>query len=86
MKYVLLFTTPTCQPCKVMKPILEELTKDRFDMKYQEVNCWEERELVQRFKVRSSPTLIILDDDRLVADIRGLATREDIEEIINREE
>lgn len=83
MKQVYLFTTPTCQPCKVQKPIMEELDRERNDIDYLEINAWEEKELTRRFKVRMSPTIIILKDDQVVADIKGLAPKEQLEVILN---
>ena len=76
MKRIFLFTTPTCVACKPMKLTLQEIAKERPDISYRELNAWEERELVKIFNIRSSPTTIILDDDRLISDIRGVATKE----------
>lgn len=83
MIQIYLFSTPPCQPCKVQKPILEELVKERPGLKYQEVNAWEEKELTRQFRVRMSPTIIILKDGEVVADIKGLSPKEQLEIILD---
>ena len=85
MKQVLLFTTPPCQPCKVMKPILEEIARKRTDIQYREVNCWEEKVLVLQHKVRMSPTLIVIQDGVTICDVKGLLYEDDIIAVIDSE-
>lgn len=85
MKQVLLFTTPPCQPCKLMKPILEEIARKRTDIQYKEVNCWEEKDLVLQHKVRMSPTLIVIQDGVTICDVKGLLYEDDILAVIDSE-
>lgn len=51
-----------CVPCKMMKPILDELTRDyagQFDVVF--IDVWEKREEGERYGIRMIPTQIFYD-------------------------
>ena len=60
MKKILKFYSKTCGPCKVMSKRLEELK----NVEIQEIDILDEdsEELVNKYKVTSIPTIIILND------------------------
>jgi thioredoxin 1 len=54
----------SCIPCKMMAPILEELTKDyagRFDVEFIDVGIQGNLPLAHRYSVRLIPTQVFLD-------------------------
>ncbi|NCD10741.1 MAG: thioredoxin [Negativicutes bacterium] len=63
MKKLLLFTTPYCEPCKAFKPIFISERAKYHDVSFSIVDATEERELARKYKVRSVPTLVLLDDN-----------------------
>lgn len=63
MKKLLLFTTPYCEPCKAFKPIFISESTKYHDVKFLPVDATEERETARRYKIRSVPTLVLLDDN-----------------------
>lgn len=73
---VLKFYTSTCMPCKIVGKILENFP----ELEVQEINAVEDLEMVDKYNVCTTPTLIFLKDDEEVGRIVGMTTRTAIEE------
>ena len=54
------FWAPWCAPCRMLSPILDEVAKERPDVKVCKVNVDEEHELARKFKVVSIPTMVFM--------------------------
>lgn len=52
------FFAAWCGPCKMLAPILDELAKERTDIKIFKVDVDDQSELASKFGVYSIPTLI----------------------------
>lgn len=76
MKHVLYFTADWCNPCQRTKPIAEDLKRDGI-IDFQFIDADSELELIQKFKVLSIPTYILLEDGRETKRMNGAKTRED---------
>jgi len=83
MKTVFYFTADWCQPCKKVKPIVEDMKKEGFQ--FQMVDADYEQLLVKQFQVKSVPTFILLKDGKEINRITGAKTREELEDFINYE-
>jgi thioredoxin-like negative regulator of GroEL len=83
MKTVFYFTADWCQPCKKVKPIVEDMKKEGFQ--FQMVDADYEQLLVKQFKVSSIPTFILLKDGKEINRITGAKTRGELEDFINYE-
>jgi thioredoxin-like negative regulator of GroEL len=83
MKNVFYFTADWCQPCKKVKPIVEDMKKEGFH--FQMVDADFEQLLVKQFKVSSIPTFILLKDGKEINRITGAKTRGELEDFINYE-
>lgn len=83
MKNVFYFTADWCQPCKKVKPIVEDMKKDGFE--FQIINADYEQLLVKRFEVSSIPTFILLKDGKEINRIIGAKTREELEDFFNND-
>jgi len=84
MKIVFYFTAEWCQPCKKVKPVVEEMKKEGFQ--FQMIDADYEQLLVKRFKVKAVPTFILLEDGKELNRITGAKTREELEEFIKNEQ
>lgn len=60
MKTILLFGSPTCQPCKMVK---EQLDKEGIAYEYVDVATDEGRDKAIEHQTMSTPTLIVLDEN-----------------------
>jgi thioredoxin 1 len=69
-----------CTPCKQMKPILEELTRDyagQFDVVF--IDVWENRDEGKRYGIRLIPTQIFFAaDGKELARHEGFMSKKDI--------
>jgi thioredoxin-like negative regulator of GroEL len=83
MKTIFYFTADWCQPCKKVKPIVEDMKREGFQ--FQMVDADYEQLLVKQFKVSSIPTFILLKDGKEINRITGAKTRGELEDFINYE-
>ncbi len=60
------FWAPWCGPCRMVGPVVEEIAKERSDIKVAKVNVDEERELAMQFGVMSIPTLVVMKNGKIV--------------------
>lgn len=75
------FWGPRCIPCKRLMPIFEELAEDYAGkVKFCKINTSENRSLTQQFNVMSIPTLHFYKDGDIRRTLRGVVSREEIEE------
>ena len=54
------FWAPWCGPCRMVAPLVEEIAKERSDIKVVKINVDEEQELSMQFGVMSIPTLVVM--------------------------
>ena len=84
MSHVLYFTADWCNPCKKVKPIVDEMNRENI-IKFQLVDVDSEMELAKRFEIRSVPTFILIKDGKEIKRTTGAQTRGQLEEFINYE-
>ena len=65
------FWAPWCGPCRMVAPIVEEIARERIDIKVGKVNVDEQPELASRFGVMSIPTLVVMKDGKIVNQAMG---------------
>ena len=65
------FWAPWCGPCRMVVPIVEEIAKERSDIKVGKVNVDEQPELASRFGVMSIPTLVVMKNGKIVNQSMG---------------
>lgn len=77
------FWAPWCGPCKMIAPILEELSSDLGDsVKIAKVNVDENPESASRFGVMSIPTLILFKNGQPVDKVVGLNSKDALKNMI----
>lgn len=60
------FWASWCGPCRMVGPILEEIARERPDIKVVKVNVDEEPELANRFGVMSIPTMVVMEGGKII--------------------
>ena len=60
------FFASWCGPCRMVGPILDEIAKEREDIKVCKVDIDEQPELASRYRIMSVPTLMVLKDGNIV--------------------
>jgi thioredoxin 1 len=85
VKHVLYFTAEWCNPCKKVRPIVDEINREYSDAKFIVIDADSEIELAKNFGVKSIPTFILIKDGEEVSRLTGAKTKEQLEEFMNHE-
>jgi thioredoxin 1 len=84
MRHILYFTADWCNPCKKVRPIVEEINKDSIT-KFLFIDIDTELSLAEDYEVRSIPTFILLEDGKEIKRISGAQTQEKLMGLVNYE-
>ena len=76
------FWAPWCGACRREKPILEEISNERSDIKVCKVNVDEEPELAGEFGIMSIPTLVTVKNGQVVGQTVGARPKNMILEML----
>ncbi|MDD3120559.1 MAG: thioredoxin, partial [Candidatus Gracilibacteria bacterium] len=79
------FWAEWCGPCKMMLPVLEQLTeKIGNKAKIMKLNVDENLELTQNFRIMSIPCIIIFKNGKEVDRLVGVRDVQELEDFINK--
>jgi thioredoxin 1 len=76
------FNAEWCGPCKMLKPIIDELAEERTDLKIVSINIDDEDELSEDYSVFSIPCLVLFDKGKELKRNVGLMSKDDLETFI----
>lgn len=81
MRHILYFTADWCNPCKKVKPIVEELNRDSA-IKFQFIDVDSEMEMAKKCNVKSVPTFIVIENGSELTRATGAQTKEQLEALM----
>lgn len=82
-KRVLLdFWATWCGPCRMVSPIVDEIAEENPQILVGKVNVDEQSELAAKFGVMSIPTLVVLEQGKIVNQMVGAAPKQRILSLI----
>ena len=76
------FNAEWCGPCKMLKPMIEEIAESNDNVKVVSINVDDEDELAEQYEVSSIPCLVVFDKGKEVKRNVGLISKDDIESLI----
>jgi len=85
VKHILYFTADWCNPCKKVRPVVDEINREYSDAKFITIDADTELELVEKFGIKSVPTFILIDDGKEVSRTTGAKTKEELLSLITGE-
>ena len=79
------FWAPWCGPCRAIAPVLDSLVAESGDrVKLAKVNVDDEPALAARHEIRSIPTILLVQDGRIVDRVVGAVPRATLETKIGK--
>lgn len=72
------FWASWCGPCRMVSPIVDEIAEENTAFKVGKVNVDEQPELAAKFQVMSIPTLLVIENGKVVNQSIGAKQKEAI--------
>ncbi len=76
------FNANWCGPCRMVRPILDEIASESDDYKIVSVNVDKEEELAAKYNVSSIPCMVIIKDGKEVNRSIGFRPKDEIKELL----
>lgn len=76
------FFSDQCYPCKLLMEDLYEISNEFKDIEIRKVNIMEEYDLTEKYKVRSVPTLILIENSNILASYVGYKGKDDLKNFL----
>lgn len=78
------FFATWCGPCRMVAPILEEIARERSDVKVCKIDVDQAFDLAAQFGVSSIPTLVVMKGGKVTAKTVGACPKSEILALMNR--
>ncbi len=81
---ITMYTSPSCAPCRLMKPAFYKVADNHSDLTFHlvEINKPELKGIVEKLNIQSIPTIIFSCNGEVIARTRGGITKREIEQEI----
>lgn len=79
------FFATWCGPCRMLSPVVDELSKEVKDYEFYKVDVDENEDLAARFGIMTIPTLLIFKDGELKKTNVGLISKNDLLDMLKEE-
>lgn len=71
-----------CGPCRMLSPIIEELSNELKDIKFYKIDIDKNEEITKEYDIMSIPTLLIFNNNKLEKKVIGFRTKDELINII----
>lgn len=82
-KVLLDFYADWCGPCRMVSPIVDEIAEENPQYLVGKINVDEEPELAKAFGVATIPTLVVMNDGKIVSQSSGARPKQQILDLLN---
>jgi thioredoxin 1 len=76
------FYAEWCGPCKMLSPVVDELSEELKDVTFFKLNVDESDEVVRKYNVMSIPTLLVFENGELKNTSVGFKNKDEIKELL----
>ena len=73
---------PWCGPCRMLSPIIDELSKEITNYSFYKLNVDNAEEVSRQYGIMSIPTLLIIENGVLIQKLVGFKSKEELLEIL----
>lgn len=73
---------PWCGPCRMLSPIIDELSEEVSDCEFYKINVDEANIFARSYGIMSIPTILLFEDNELKETIVGFKTKEELLRIL----
>ena len=78
------FSAVWCGPCKMVAPVLEQLSEELTDVSFYNVDVDKNMDLAQEYKITNIPAILVMKKGKVVNSQIGFAPKEVLTEVINK--
>lgn len=72
-----------CGPCKMVAPIIDELSKEMTDVKFFKLDVDNNGDIAEKYQVASIPTLLFFKNGEVVDRLVGFRPKDGIKQVID---
>lgn len=83
IKVLVDFNAEWCGPCKMIGPILEEISNENNNTKIVSINVDDNSDLAREYNVFSIPCLVLIENGKEIKRSVGLISKDQINDLIN---
>jgi thioredoxin 1 len=77
------FYAPWCGPCKMISPLVDQISTEFDQLKVVKVNADNAQELMVRFGIRGIPTLLLIENGEIIDTKVGAASLSQLKEFVS---
>lgn len=76
------FNATWCGPCRMLKPVIDEIAGERSDVKFVAIDVDDEGELAMEYGIMSIPCLVVVKGGKEVNRTVGYAGKEGVQKLL----
>ena len=76
------FFATWCGPCKMLSPVIDELSGELENVNFVKVDIDQSMDLAQKFKIVSVPTLKVFKNGKITLESSGVKTRDELAKLL----
>ena len=77
------FYADWCGPCRMVLPLVDEIAAEREDLLVGKINVNDNPDLAREFGVLSIPTLVVMQDGKILKKVSGARSKEQILQLLS---
>lgn len=81
---VIEFYSNSCSVCKMLIPVLEELSLEKPKLKFFKINTEQNMQACMTYRVLSLPTTLVFKNGEILEKISGFKTKDEMKEILSK--
>ena len=81
-KVVVDFFATWCGPCKMLSPVMDEISNELSDINFYKVDVDKNEDIAREYGIMSIPTIIIFENGKVVNSLVGLRSKTELKELI----